>query len=91
MQRWGVLGGEHQVLWRFGTAFSEYVAEVGTPIVATCDVDLGSPSLGWVYQCRTHGIGWSERIVSLNGWQTMDRCPVSRLEEWRFRMWEMTA
>ena len=64
----------------------QYVRQVGAPRVVTCDIDL--PGHGYVYWCRTHEYGfYSEQRTGL----ARDRCPMSRLEEWRQRRWELMA
>jgi hypothetical protein len=66
-----------------------YVRLIGPPRAVRCDVDLGGNS-GPVWICRTHDIGFQERRHLLDG-RLDDRCPVSRLEEWRARRWEYLA
>lgn len=60
----------------------EYAQRVGSPRVVPCNIDLDGRRFVWV--CRSHGYRFNERPATLT-WG--DRCPISRLEEWRFRQW----
>ena len=89
-------------MWRVWVA-----AEAPEPIVAPCQIGLGDSwydvvvmhkdqmalkGTRPVWYCVTHHLGfdYDMRVPSLSG-QLGDRCPVSRLEEWRAHLWEMTA
>jgi hypothetical protein len=69
----------------FWLSYERYVKQVGEPRVVACDIDISGNH--WVYKCRSHNIGFQERERSLSNAMS-DRCPVSRLEEWRQRRWE---
>jgi hypothetical protein len=67
----------------------QYAQRVGPPRVVKCHIDLGWNGLNRpVWYCITHEYGFNDRPVMLS-WS--DRCPMSRLEEWRARKWEATA
>jgi len=68
----------------------EYAERIGAPRVVRCVIALGHPS-GYVWICMSHGYGFNHRPYPLDHWKghrLSDRCPVSRLEEWRSRVWE---
>jgi hypothetical protein len=71
----------------------QYAQRVGPPRVVPCDVDLGYFKPGHpVYWCRTHEYGFNESKYRHNGeLPDGDRCPMSRLEEWRQRRWERAS
>lgn len=59
----------------------EYARRIGAPRVVACHIDIWSPG-GYIYRCFTHDYGFNERTAP------RDRCPMSRLEEWRQRRWD---
>jgi hypothetical protein len=62
----------------------EYARKVGAPRVVACDIDLGwNGARHYVWYCRSHEYGFNKRDGLAR-----DRCPISRLEEWRARRWE---
>jgi hypothetical protein len=64
----------------------QYAQRVGPPRVVACDIDLGRP--GWyVWYCRSHDYGFNKRDAALDA-GLGDRCPMSRLEDYRARRWE---
>jgi hypothetical protein len=67
-------------------AHEEYAQRVGPPRVVKCDINLGYPAK-FVWWCRSHEYGFLDRGRSPRN-ALSDRCPMSRLEEWRQRRWE---
>jgi hypothetical protein len=68
----------------------QYAQRVGPPRVVRCEIDLGYFKAGHpVWYCETHEYGFNDRANGLRGMS--DRCPMSRLEEWRQRKWERAA
>jgi hypothetical protein len=77
--------------------YKNYVRRIGPPRVVRCDIDLGagaamfgnlppSRKYGSVWVCRSHELAFDERDAALDTTYS-DRCPVSRLEEYRARRW----
>lgn len=65
----------------------EYAQRVGPPRVVRCDLDLSSVG-GRIWICRTHDYRFNERLPGLDRFSDWsDRCPMSRLEEWRQNQW----
>lgn len=69
----------------------EYVQRVGLPRVVVCNIRLG-PRAGYVWYCEAHDYTFNDREYSLDGgpYRYVDRCPMSRLEEWRAKVWAAT-
>lgn len=72
--------------WVYNEKWPAYVRRIGAPRPVRCDIQLGSGS-GAVWRCVSHDIGFEKRDQLLDG-HLNDRCPVSRLEDWRARRWE---
>jgi hypothetical protein len=64
----------------------QYAQRVGTPRDVPCNIQLG-PWRGYIWHCAGHDYGFDanpyQRLLGIN----TDRCPISRLEEWRAKQW----
>lgn len=65
----------------------QYAQRIGEPRVVVCEIDLGSGS-GGVWICLSHDYEYNDRPKMLD-WRSSDRCPMSRLEEWRARRFDL--
>ena len=69
---------------------ADYAQRIGPPRVVRCNVDL----LGYgptTRICRTHDYRFNDYPSNLMRNGIGDRCPMSRLEEWRARRWAAVA
>jgi len=70
--------------WAYYEPWAMYIRRVGPPRVVPCDIDCCKGNYPWF--CASHDYGYRDRAHMLDGWLD-ERCPVSRLEEWRARRW----
>jgi len=68
--------------------YAAYVQRIGPPRVTSCCIDLIG-SNAYVFRCSAHDLLFNDLPKSLDGspYQFIDRCPVSRLEEYRASRW----
>jgi hypothetical protein len=62
----------------------EYAQRVGAPRVVPCEVAPSGYGI-WVWRCASHNYGFNEAPATFHA--VPDRCPMSRLEEWRAKRW----
>lgn len=61
----------------------EYAQRIGAPRAVPCDIEVRGGRFVWY--CRSHDYGFNVAPATLH--THPDRCPMSRLEEWRAKRW----